>query len=282
MKIGGALKFNRQLSGLTLDSLAKNLNSIYDDENFTKSKLSKWERDIEQPTLTSIKKVADYFGCTLDSMIEMSKDDEEKRNEIRFNRYSETLREVGFDVEKVDGKVAIFENGNFLDNMTYDEFVNTRPQDVLNKVEIVSATHSYCYFDSSISAGQLESVNPCTHASDYIEISDSIMGVYAGSSDVILLKVNGDSMNKVIPNRSLIVVDTSRKKTYDISNNDIVVFANNNEYSVKRYINDKVNERFIFRPESTDSIFADIIITYENSSDLKLIGKVVKYIVDLD
>ena len=98
MKIGGALKFNRQLQGLTLDSLAKNLNSIYDDENFTKSKLSKWERDIEQPTLTSIKKVADYFGCTLDSMIEMSKDDEEKRNEIRFNRYSETLREVGFDV----------------------------------------------------------------------------------------------------------------------------------------------------------------------------------------
>lgn len=71
MRIGGALKFNRQLSGLTLDSLAKNLNSIYDDENFTKSKLSKWERDIEQPTLTSIKKVADYFGCTLDSMIEM-------------------------------------------------------------------------------------------------------------------------------------------------------------------------------------------------------------------
>lgn len=140
----------------------------------------------------------------------------------------------------------------------------------------------YKMFPVSISAGCLEDINGID-TFDLVTISDEIMGRYAGRKGIIILKVNGDSMNKLIPDGAFIVVDTNKNTVTDITDRDIVVFANSGEgYSVKRYVNDVKNERFLFKPESTDDTFTAIEISYENSSDLKLIGKVVKYIVNLD
>ena len=63
---------------------------------------------------------------------------------------------------------------------------------------------------------------------------------------------------------------------------DIVVFSYDNDYSVKRFIDDKQNKRFIFRPESTDEVFTDYVVSYDNASLLKIHGKVVVYITVLD
>lgn len=145
------------------------------------------------------------------------------------------------------------------------------------------SSHSkYKMFPVSISAGYLENIDGID-TYDLVTIADEIMGKYAGRKDVILLKVNGDSMNKLIPDGAYIVVDTNKNHVTDIKDRDIVVFANNGEgYSIKRYVNDVKNERFLFKPESTDDTFTAIEVSYGNSSDLKLIGKVVKYIVSLD
>ena len=108
------------------------------------------------------------------------------------------------------------------------------------------------------------------------------MGKYAGRKGIIILKVNGESMNKIIPDGAYIVVDTNKTHVTDIKDRDIVVFANSEGYSVKRYINDVKNERFLFKPESLDDTYSDITVEYSESSELKLVGKVVKYIVSLD
>ena len=148
--------------------------------------------------------------------------------------------------------------------------------------DIINNHTGYKMFPVSVSAGRLENVDGID-SYDMVTIADEIMGKYAGRKDVIILKVNGDSMNKIIPDGAYIVVDTNKTAVTDISDRDIIVFANGGEgYSVKRYVNDVKNERFLFKPESTDDTFTAIEISYENSSDLKLIGKVVKYIVNLD
>lgn len=141
--------------------------------------------------------------------------------------------------------------------------------------------NEYKMFPVSISAGCLEDIN-AIDTYDIVTIADEIMGRYAGKKGIILLKVNGESMNNVIPDGSYIVVDTSKTNVADISDRDIVVFSENGSYSVKRYVNDIANERFLFKPDSTDDTFTAIEVKYENSSNLKLIGKVVKYIVNLD
>ena len=85
-------------------------------------------------------------------------------------------------------------------------------------------------------------------------------------------------MNRTIPDGANILV----ARDYDIksiSTGDIVVFSHNYSYSVKRFTNDKKNKRFIFSPESYDDCFKDLIISYDNSQELILIGKVVFYSV---
>lgn len=150
-----------------------------------------------------------------------------------------------------------------------------------NSVRYIGEESSiYNYFPVSVSAGPLENIEA---QSDCISVSlpNSLLGKYAGKKDIIILKVNGESMNNIIPDGSFIVVDTSRKQVSDINDRDIVVFAENGSYSLKRYINDKNNQRFLFKPDSTDDTFTPIEVSYEESINLKLIGRVVKYVVNL-
>lgn len=144
-----------------------------------------------------------------------------------------------------------------------------------------SMNFQYKYFPISISAGSLENIDAIQDY-EFISLSDKILGKYARSKNIILLKINGESMNNIIPNGSYIIVDTSRNTINDIKDRDIVVFSENGSYSVKRYINDSANQRILFKPDSTDDTFTAIEVKYENSEDLRLIGKVVKYIVNLD
>lgn len=148
--------------------------------------------------------------------------------------------------------------------------------------KIESNFNQYKCFPVSVSAGALEQIDGIIEF-DWITLSDELLGKYAGRKSIILLKVNGESMNKIIPDGSYIVVDTTKTSVTDLCDKDIVVFTNNGEgYSVKRYVNDTANQRFIFKPESDDDTFTPIIVNYEDSTDLKVVGKVVKYIVNLD
>ena len=65
--IGNKIRELRKKRNLTLDELAKNLNNRYPDTiNFNKGKISKWENDKEEPRLSSVRVLADYFDVPLD------------------------------------------------------------------------------------------------------------------------------------------------------------------------------------------------------------------------
>lgn len=143
-----------------------------------------------------------------------------------------------------------------------------------------NAYYNYKYFPVSVSAGALENIES---QMDYtpVVLPDEILGKYVGDKNIIILKVNGESMNNIIPDGSYIVVDTSKKHAIDIKDRDIVVIAENGSYTVKRYINDKTNKRFIFKPDSSDDTYLPIEISYSKASEIELIGRVIKYIVNL-
>lgn len=142
----------------------------------------------------------------------------------------------------------------------------------------------YDFFDVNIAAGGIEAIERIYKEEDdveQIEISDEIMGRYAGCGDLFFTRLNGDSMNKVIPDKSLIAIKKLNNHN-EYCNDDIVMFSYDDGYSVKRFFNDKENEQIIFSPESTVRGFHDIVVPYELASNLKMLGKVVLYIVNLD
>lgn len=204
-----------------------------------------------------------------------------------------TMKELSLIVGVSEATISRWESGDIA-NMKQNNIVslanalNISPLQVLDfddtsiKSNSINADlYEYKYFPVSISAGSLENIDSIQEY-ELISLSDKILGKYAKSKNIILLKINGESMNNIIPNGSYIIVDTSRNTIHDIKDRDIVVFSENGSYSVKRYINDSANQRILFKPDSTDDTFTAIEVKYENSEDLRLIGKVVKYIVGLD
>ena len=203
-----------------------------------------------------------------------------------------TMKELSLIVGVSEATISRWESGDIA-NMKQNNIVslanalNISPLQVLDfddtsiKGNSINNADLYKYFPVSISAGSLENIDAIQEY-ELVSISDKILGKYAKNKNIILLKINGESMNKIIPDGSYIVVDTSRNTIHDIKDRDIVVFSENGSYSVKRYINDSANQRILFKPDSTDDTFTAIEVKYENSEDLRLIGRVVKYIVSLD
>lgn len=143
---------------------------------------------------------------------------------------------------------------------------------------------SYDFYDVGIAAGATESI-----ARDYmededveqIEISDEVMGRYARNSDIAFTRVNGESMNRVIPHNSLIAIKRI-ENIWDFENDDIILFSYEDGFSIKRFYNDKENEQLIFSPESTSRGYHDIVVPYDLACELRIIGKVVLYIVHVE
>ena len=140
-------------------------------------------------------------------------------------------------------------------------------------------SHHYTMVPYSVSAGALSEIESIQNLPQ-ISVPDAMLGRYAGNKSIMLMTVNGESMNKIIEHESIIAVKTDIELS-DLHDGDIVVISNDGEYTVKRYYNDTMNERFIFRPDSSCPSFTDIIFSYENSENLKLIGRVVMYNVFL-
>ena len=134
----------------------------------------------------------------------------------------------------------------------------------------------YVYLPTSISAGLPLTVDGIDHA-EKISVPDSIMGKWAGDKDIYMMKINGESMNRIIPHGSIIAIKPTDCNL--LKDGDIVVYSDNHDYSVKRYFRD--DNRIIFRPDSTDGRFYDYITSTDNEN-LVIHGKVVVYIVELD
>lgn len=138
---------------------------------------------------------------------------------------------------------------------------------------------TYKFVPASVSAGALTNIDSINYMPSVI-IPDFMMGRYAGNRNIILMHVNGESMNNVIQNGAVIAVLTNVDLS-DIHDGDIVVIKNGGDYTVKRFYNDSSHQEFVFRPDSNNMAFRDIVFSYENTDDLYLIGKVVMYNVTL-
>lgn len=142
---------------------------------------------------------------------------------------------------------------------------------------IKEPTTPYHYFPTTISAGLPLYVDGITENNvEEITLPDSALGKWAGDPEIFVTKVNGDSMNKVIPDKSLIAVKPV--ELHQLKEGDIVVYSNGGDFSVKRfYLN---GDEIVFRPDSHDSSFFEQ--RYKTTDNITIHGKVVVYIVELD
>lgn len=89
-----------------------------------------------------------------------------------------------------------------------------------------------------------------------------------GRENLFALRINGESMNKEIPNGYVAVF----AKSVTVDNGDIVaVLIDGEEATIKRF--EQTSQAVIFTPESWDESFKPIIFHRTDEQDFKIMGK---------
>ncbi|WP_107839542.1 LexA family transcriptional regulator [Metasolibacillus meyeri] len=133
----------------------------------------------------------------------------------------------------------------------------------------------------NIAAGALAVIEGIqTTEVDNIQIPSQLLGKHATADNLFSMTVDGESMNKIIQNGSIVVAKVLDKLEY--KQGDIVVFEHDGEYSLKRFAPQDIDGFVLFKAESADNRFKDIVIPKNTELDLKIYGKVVFFTTILD
>ncbi|WP_332237885.1 LexA family protein [Sporolactobacillus sp. KGMB 08714] len=131
-----------------------------------------------------------------------------------------------------------------------------------------------------VAAGALFSIDGKQKPDSYIDIPVEFISKYAYNGKLFAMKVNGDSMNKIIPDKSFVIAKPEELSEY--KDGDIVIFSHGNGYSIKRFLPHALEGGILFKAETTNPIIKDIFVSKDTIEDLKIWAKIIWYSVLLD
>ena len=239
--IGKKIKELRKSHNLTLEELADILNKEYPDTiNFNKGKISKWENDREEPRLSSVKILADYFDVPLDYFNGIDIDQAEILT--IFNQLDEDRQ-----ANVVDYATALL-----------NEQVSMKATTVLEKYR----TDDYIidYVEGLVAAGH------GTFQEDNLHMEVKLRAEDVPESYDTIANVAGDSMEPLIEDNDLLFI----KVTSQVDVNDIGIFQINGKNFVKKLKRDYDGSWYL---QSLNSGYEEIHLS--ENDDIRTIGEVV-------
>jgi repressor (phage associated) len=239
--IGTKIRELRKNNKLTLEELADALNQKYPNTiNFNKGKISKWENNKEEPRLSSVKIIADFFDVPLDYF----NDTPDSHPEILtlFNQLDE------------DRQANVVNYATVLLN----EQVSMKATTVLEKYR----TDDYIidYVEGLVAAGH------GTFQEDNLHMEVKLRAEDVPESYDTIAKVAGDSMEPLIEDNDLLFI----KVTNQVDINDIGIFQINGKNFVKKL---KRDYNGVWYLQSLNNSYEEIHLTEED--DIRTIGEVV-------
>lgn len=183
------------------------------------------------------------------------------------------LKEQCYDIEikKLSNERPTNNVQRNMSNRAFADFEVMDVHNLINQIDVCNIP----YFESISAGNEMDLVNDCP--TDLIQVAIQ-KGSYSNLKNLIAVKVNGDSMNKIIPNHYVVVIDKGSKP----KNNDIIAYQlDGNSYGLKRLV---ISSNYLslvpesYNPEyHTKTINIDDIPTRE----FNIIGKVIGVQADL-
>lgn len=238
--IGNKIKELRKSHNLTLEELADILNKEYPDTiNFNKGKISKWENNREEPRLSSVKILADFFDVPLDYFNGIDLDQAEilpVYSKLSRDRQEKVLDYAQAQLEEQESAtpLSIFEKSQ-------EDFVTAYVEG------LVAAGHGTFQEDNLHMEVKLR-------ASDVPESYDTIA------------KVAGDSMEPLIEDNDLLFI----KVNSQVEVNSIGIFQVNGKNFVKKLKRDYDGSWYL---QSLNNSYEEIHLS--ENDDIRTIGEVV-------
>ena len=238
--IGNRIKELRKSCNLTLEELADTLNKNYPDTiNFNKGRISKWENNKEEPRLSSVKILADFFDVPLDY----------------FN---------GIDLEQAEilpiySKLSKERQEKVLDyaQAQLEEQESVTPLSIFEKSQEDFVT---AYVEGLVAAGH------GTFQEDNLHMEVKLRASDVPESYDTIAKVAGDSMEPLIEDNDLLFI----KVNSQVEVNSIGIFQVNGKNFVKKLKRDYDGRWYL---QSLNSGYEEIHLS--ENDDIRTIGEVV-------
>lgn len=239
--IGNKIKELRKSHNLTLEELADTLNKKYPDTiNFNKGKISKWENNREEPRLSSVKILADFFNVPLDYFNGIDIDQAEILT--IFNQLDEERQEKVVDYATV----------------LLNEQVSMKTTTVLEKYK--NDDYVIDYVEGLVAAGH------GTFQEDNLHMEVKLRAEDVPENYDTIAKVAGDSMEPLIEDNDLLFI----KVTSQVEINSIGIFQINGKNFVKKLKRDYDGSWYL---QSLNSGYEEIHLS--ENDDIRTIGEVV-------
>ncbi|AXX64413.1 helix-turn-helix domain-containing protein [Bombilactobacillus bombi] len=165
----------------------------------------------------------------------------------------------------------------------YAAALGTTPQELFMRSQPNNQPHIsvsyYTYYD--LSDNYPKDVDHLTQSNvRHIALSSDFLGKYAGDKNIFITRVNSETMNKIIPKKSLIAVKKI-KNWHELANGDIIIFQNDNGFGIRNYYYDSKTQIISFRPNSFNNLIDELNYRIKQTQNIKILGKVLTYTVNL-
>lgn len=253
----------------------------------------KLEKMIKEKYLAwSLSRFAEHAGIKKTTLHDITK--KESLDKVAIENIQAIAKALDMSIEellfRLDNDVSVSKKITYINPDSSDKTMMKEPcydylvdesekyQIYLNQTDKHSMSNLNFY--GPVSAGSPESVDCIIETeAEQIKLPKIFLGKFSNRKDIFVMKINGDSMNKILPPNSLILC-VPISSVSELKPRDIVVFDYNNETSVKRFR--ETDTQVIFSPESTNENHFDKVIDKNTISEVKIIAKVVSYYVILD
>ena len=258
------LKYLRLKENLSQSQLAKKA-------GITRQALSKYELGISEPNLYTLVKLADYFNCSLDSLVF----DTIQLNNTMINLDLDYLLNELDSIQKtnhlLDTKLnnlkslihSIETTSSNKQTQTLDEYLSDSAK---IEVEYISIPEFSC-----IACGS--PIEPENDIEDFIDLPlipplnpDKI-------SSYFVVTASGESMNEICQNGEKIVLMSLQASCSDIKSGDILAISIDNCLTLKELILNSNHDMVTLKPHSTDPEFVETTYTCKEFKTLEIKGK---------
>ncbi len=238
--IGERIKELRKQNKLTLQELATKLNDNYPNTiNFNKGKISKWENNKEEPRLSSVKILADFFNVPLDYFGQ--EDVQQPKILSIYDKLENSRQEKVIDFATNQLKEQEQNNLAVLSDYQDEEYITDFVRGV------VAAGHG-AYQEDEL----------------YMEVkllASKVPDKYDSIATVV-----GDSMEPLIHNNDLLFIEA----TNQVEPNSIGIFQVNGKNFVKKLKRDYDGAWYL---QSLNNSYEEIYLSEDD--DIRTIGEVV-------
>lgn len=210
----------------------------------SKSAIGFYENEKRDMSPETIIKLANFFNVSTDFLL--------GKSDIRD--YNKALEQLHKESEK-----ELMQNGFYI-----KDFDPNKIQTTQNNIDINADRRIYaCPVYGRISAGQPNWAEECIEGR--LPIDPNLMGII-DPEECYFLRVNGESMNKVIDNGAYALI----RKTDWVENGEIaVVLVNGFDATLKKF--SKQGDLVVLEPMSNDNSFQ--VQIYDKNTPVEVIGK---------